>query len=425
MRLLHLADIHLDTLFARRSQRLRERLREASREAFRRAVGLAIREEVDAVLVAGDLFDGHRLSFPTERFLLEELRRLGEAGIPCLYCTGNHDPGSGIAGDGRIRWPAHVELFADGEPRSVVIERGGRPVGTVTSAGHRTDREGDDLSARFGGRPDPSLPAVAMLHTQVTGAGGAEAHERYAPSELPSLRRAPFDYWALGHIHLRQTLETTPGIRYPGNLQGRSPRETGAKGGLLVELPGPGATPAVEFVDLAPIRWEVLEVDGIDAIHTLDGLLHRIAELWREARGAEPGRPGTEWIVRVRLTGASPLAGELALEENRRTLVSETAQNLDLLEVELRTGGVRSTVDPAEYRERQDPVGLALRILRSLEGADPGADSDLPMEVDPSTLAGLVDAPGSDPADYIREILGDEVGARILIDRFRALGEGR
>ena len=69
MRFLHLADVHLDTPFAGRSDDVRRRLREASREALRRAVSCAIAERVHAVLLAGDLFDGERLSFGTERFL--------------------------------------------------------------------------------------------------------------------------------------------------------------------------------------------------------------------------------------------------------------------------------------------------------------------------------------------------------------------
>ena len=65
MRFLHVADVHLDTSFSGRSEAVRRRLRDASREAFRRAVDLAIREDVHAFLIAGDLFDGERLSFQT------------------------------------------------------------------------------------------------------------------------------------------------------------------------------------------------------------------------------------------------------------------------------------------------------------------------------------------------------------------------
>ena len=105
-RFIHIADVHLDTPFASRSEALRERLREAAREAFRRAADLAISQKVDAFLIAGDLFDGDRLSFATERFLLQQLDRLHEGGVSVYYACGNHDPG-GARIDG-MPWPPGV-----------------------------------------------------------------------------------------------------------------------------------------------------------------------------------------------------------------------------------------------------------------------------------------------------------------------------
>ena len=71
------------------------RLRSAALEALDRCVDTAISEQVDAVLIAGDLFDGTRLSFGTERLLLTRLARLADEGIQVVYATGNHDPGDG------------------------------------------------------------------------------------------------------------------------------------------------------------------------------------------------------------------------------------------------------------------------------------------------------------------------------------------
>src|SRR5262245_32521126 len=121
MRFLHIADVHLDTPFAGRSDDVRKRLREASREALRRAVSCALTERVHAVLLAGDLFDGERMSFATERFLVDELGRLAEAGIPLVYATGNHDPGRDAQRTRPLAWPGNVELVGDAAPRRIVI----------------------------------------------------------------------------------------------------------------------------------------------------------------------------------------------------------------------------------------------------------------------------------------------------------------
>ncbi len=76
LRILHVADVHLDTSFYGRDESMRRKLRSACQQAFKSAVDVAIEREVHAFLIAGDLFDNDRLSFPTERFILDEMWRL-------------------------------------------------------------------------------------------------------------------------------------------------------------------------------------------------------------------------------------------------------------------------------------------------------------------------------------------------------------
>jgi DNA repair protein SbcD/Mre11 len=416
MRFLHLADVHLDTLFVARDERLRRRLREASHQALRAAFAVARRERVDAVLMAGDLFDGTRLSLSTERFLVDALAELAGSGIPFLYATGNHDPAdSGGRGITRLRWPDGVERFEVAEPRTVEVRRNGELVGTVTAAGHEGPREARDLSRAFRPPAAAGVPAVAMLHTQVGGARSEGDHLRYAPSERPLLEGAGFDYWALGHIHLRQELATQPGIHYPGNLQGRSPRETGAKGGLLVELTGPGALPEVTFVELAPVRWEEIRVAELAEAESLEPLLQTVEAGWREARRTDPGRPGTEWMLRVRLEGASPLHQQLRDRHEAEALGVELAARLGALEVEVRTEGLRPALDTSVAIERQDAAGEALRLVRRL--AEPGGPS--PSEalgVAPPDLAGFEGHEAAELDAYLRDLL--EGADAELLERF-------
>lgn len=423
MRFLHLADVHLDTLFAGRGEEVRRRLRDASREALRRGFDRARRERVDAVLVAGDLFDGTRLSLATERFLGTEVAALAEAGIPLVYVTGNHDPGTlfgpGPGAHGRLPWLERVHLLDGPEPRTVEVRREGRLVGTVTGAGHATNREERDLSRGLRPPGGTGVPAVALLHTQVGGAGGEEAHDRYAPSDLSHLRMAGFDYWALGHIHLRQVLESFPGIHYPGNVQGRSPRERGPKGGLLVEIASAGAPPDVTFVELASVRWETIVVDDLsDSAHG-ELLVRRVLERWRRARTSDPGLPGTEWMVRVELQGPSPLHGVLRDPSERAALAEDLAPRLGALEVEVRTGTLRAALDLAPALERQDAAGAALRMVRNLVSPGGPSPSEL-LAVGTGDLAGIPDvAPGDGAAldAYLRSLL--EGGELDLLERFQ------
>jgi DNA repair exonuclease SbcCD nuclease subunit len=412
MRFLHVADVHLDTPFAGRSDEVRRRLREASREALRRAVTCALDERVHAVLLAGDLFDGERMSFQTERFLLDELGRLAEAGIPLVYATGNHDPGRDAQRTRPLAWPPNVHLVGDGEPRRIAIrDRGGRTVGDVTAAGPASRRETGDLAAAFPPVLDHALPQVALLHTQVRGSRGAEEHEPYAPSDLLRLLASGHDYWALGHVHLRQCLSEGPAIHYSGNTQGRTHRERGPKGGLLVELER-GARARVEFRPFGPVRFETVVVDAIESADSLARLLGRMRACWEAARRDDPGEPGTEWVTRFRFAGGSPSWRRLGQEEERAALAQEIGRELGLLDAEVQATGVHAVVRVDEHRGRMDVLGTALRLLddvRAGRTALPGLHAE--------ELAGLDRPDAGDAVAYVRELLEDadgELAARML-----------
>ena len=102
---------------------------------------------------------------------------------------------------------------------------------------------------------------IGVLHTGLGGMGG---HANYAPCSLEDLVNKGYQYWALGHVHQAAVLHEWPHIVFPGNLQGRHVRETGAKGACLVTVEDN------EIVDLVSVpcdvvRWAVLPVPLIDA----------------------------------------------------------------------------------------------------------------------------------------------------------------
>jgi DNA repair protein SbcD/Mre11 len=412
MRFVHVADVHLDTSFAGRSDSVRKRLREASRAAFRRAVDLAIREDVHAFLIAGDLFDGDRLSFRTERFLLDQVTRLGEHGIAVVYASGNHDPGSLSTGPRPLAWPANVHVAADGTPRRFLIsDAAGTPVGYVTTVGHATSEEKTDLS-RILPRPAGELPEVGLLHTQVHSSLGAEEHHSYAPSELSYLLRAGYDYWALGHVHVRQMLADDPPVWYAGSLQGRTHADRGERGALLVDVTDRDA-PAVAFRPLAPVRWDTVSIDRLDDVASLDELERRVQLAWTAGRDTDPGGPGTEWMARVVLAGACPLWSELRTQEDLDLLADELRELLGALEVAIVADAVHPVLPIEEHRGRVDVLGEALRLSAAIRRGQAQLAS-----LDPGDLAGMTsDDPGV-VARYVRSLLGGADGdlAALLLE---------
>lgn len=412
VRLLHLADVHLDTAFEGRSAALREHLRSALRTAFRRAVDCAIDEDVHAVLLAGDLFDDERLSVATEAFLVEQVQRLDDAGIDTVYVTGNHDPGGSGFRAAKIEWPDRFHYVDDRSPTTIdVTGPEGDRCATVVAAGHVDAHEETNLAARFPERQGPE-PTVGLLHAHVTSADQVEAHDQYAPCTVDDLRTPGYDYWALGHVHTRQQVDDTANAWYPGNLQGRSPRETGARGGLLVTL-RPNGTSEVAFRPFAPTRWSHLTPDALDDVETVQALVQKVSAAYQEkARDAT----ATDWLLRVTLRGPCPMANELDDPEQVAELEEVIARRLSgsVRDVEVRARRLVPPVDPDDYRGETHLVGEVLDLMDRARTDDETLDA-----VAPDALAGVSDEKPEVRRAYLRSLLEGldrEAVARLLTE---------
>ena len=111
-RFVHAADIHLDSplkSLALRDPALAELVGNATRRAFVKIVNICLEERVDALLLAGDLYDGDQTSMQTARFLADQLRLLHEADIPVFIIRGNHDAISRITDE--LTLPDTVTIF--------------------------------------------------------------------------------------------------------------------------------------------------------------------------------------------------------------------------------------------------------------------------------------------------------------------------
>ncbi len=408
LRIIHAGDIHLDTPYRRHDDAARARLREAGREAFTRLIDLALERKADALLLAGDLFDNDWLTLATERVLVDELMRATSAGVTVVYATGNHDPGRANYRAMGIDWPKEgFHLVASRQPRRIAIEREGEVVGWVVAAGHQTPREDRDLAAGFPTAPGPE-PAVGLLHAQVTRAAAAEQHDRYAPTTLETLDPS-YAYWALGHIHQRQEVRRDPPVHYSGNLQGRHFAEEGAKGALVVTLER-GAVPEIEFEPLAPVRWETIEPAGLNAAQHLADVHDAVATAFDSRLGGAD--VDQEWILRVDLRGACPLAPLLASGDERTELAAQLRDDLNVLDVEVRDRGLHPPMDIEAHRDQPHLLGHTLALLQRAANDDTELD-----RITPTELAGSRGGDAAARRKYLRWLLQDldtEAGQRLL-----------
>jgi DNA repair exonuclease SbcCD nuclease subunit len=111
-RFVHAADIHLDSplrSLALRDTELASLIGNSTRHAFVRIIDLCLSEKVDALLLAGDLYDGDQTSMKTARFLADQLRRVSERGIRTFIIRGNHEAASPITRE--LDLPEQVKVF--------------------------------------------------------------------------------------------------------------------------------------------------------------------------------------------------------------------------------------------------------------------------------------------------------------------------
>ena len=111
-RFVHSADLHLDSplrSLALRDEETASLVAGASRETLVRMIDLCLEEKVDALLLAGDLFDGQLRSMKTAIFFTRQMERLNQAGIRALIVRGNHDAASRLTR--LLSLPDNVHMF--------------------------------------------------------------------------------------------------------------------------------------------------------------------------------------------------------------------------------------------------------------------------------------------------------------------------
>ncbi|MFK7861485.1 MAG: exonuclease SbcCD subunit D [Granulosicoccus sp.] len=304
IKLIHTADVHLDSplqTLALRDPDLREKVQCASRNAFTRIVDQAIEHQVAAVMIAGDLFDGAARSAKTAAFLLVELRRLEQASIRVFYIKGNHDAENPLTGETAL--PENVHVF-DGNGGKEQLASSGVWIHGVSFSERKAVKS---LLGKFDA-PVPDAINIGMLHTSLNGSA---SHDVYAPCTVQELIDTGFDYWALGHIHKRQTHSKDPWIVMPGIPQGRDIGEPGSQSATLITI-DEGEITTSEFptsgIEFSTMLLDISALQDVTALHAL------AKEALHQLLGALQSDDG---IVRIKLQGQSDLRWQLLRDRDQ------------------------------------------------------------------------------------------------------------
>ena len=404
MKFIHAADIHLDSSLhglERYEGAPVDEIRSATRRAFDKLIELAIDEEVDFVLLAGDIYDGDWKDYNTGLYFVERMVRLREAGIRVFIVAGNHDAASQITK--HLRLPENVKMFATRTPERVVLED--LDV-AIHGQGFASRAVTEDLSQAYP-QYDTQFFNIGLLHTCLDGKPG---HEPYAPCTVDGLRSKGYQYWALGHVHKREEVSRDPWIVFPGNIQGRHIREVGPKGCTLVTVES-GEIVDVEHRDLDVMRWALCELD-VSASETVDDIYEQVRDGLQSVLDAAEGRPAA-----VRLVLQGDCSAHSALHAGRDRWIQEYralatglgGAGIWLEKVSIKT---RPSVSADEILTRDDALAGLLRTIRDME-LDESALGQLADEISalrqklPAELLGGDDPYDPTSPDVLKDALED------------------
>lgn len=303
---LHAADLHLGSPLlglALKDEAIARRFAEASRRAFTSLVTQAINERVAFVLIAGDIYDGEWRDTSIGLFFARELARLHRELIPVYIIKGNHDAESVVTS--AITLPEAVTVFSTRKTETRLLE----DLRVAIHGRSFPTREVADNWALAYPEAKHGWFNIGLLHTSCDGRPG---HASYAPCTLADMAARGYDYWALGHVHEFEIVSSDPYVVYPGNLQGRSVRECGPKGAVIVDVED-GRVTNLRRIVTDQARWAVLAVDA-QPHETEAALLGALEDAFRSVADAAEGRLVA---ARVRLTGETALHRRLVADQAR------------------------------------------------------------------------------------------------------------
>ena len=372
MRFLHTSDWHVGKVL-KGHDRLPEQ-----REVLAEIVRIAAEQQVDAVLVAGDLYETATPSPAAQQLVVQTLLALRDGGAEVVAVAGNHDnpstldayrPLAGAAGItlvGRVRRPADggvVTLTArsDGTRMRVAavpflsqrwaVRSAELLAGTPAQNSAGYDAWVRRIVASLAGGFAPGSVNVVLAHLTVTGAalGGGERQAQSIFEYHVPANAFPADahYVALGHLHRRQSVPAAAPVHYSG-----SP--------LRVDFGEVDSTPVVLVVEATPdtpARVTDVPVTSARVLRTVRGTLAELA-------AAAPAVEETD-LVKVVVTEPA----RAGLREDVRELFPTA------LEVQVARDRAPAAGSPDRARPDRAPAALLRDYLRGRDVADPRVES--------------------------------------------------
>ena len=353
-RFIHTADWQIGRQYSQFDPDDAQALADARIEAVQRIAALAAEHRVDAVLVAGDVFDLQTVSERTIRRLFNATHAFGGAWI---MIPGNHDAALREsvwtlaqrlgAVPANVRLSLQPELIDDFEA-----------LGFVVLTAPLTQRHTyTDLTAEFAQQVSaPGLVRIGLAHGSVQGVL-AEGIDSSNPIAADSALRGRLDYLALGDWHGCKRIDArcwysgTPETdRFKGNDPGHA---------LLIEVAQRGAEPVVTRLAVGRYRWMQDSV-ALALPSDLDALVERL-----QAVDAHD-------VLRIAIDGHTDLAGR----ERLQSAIGQARARGRSVEVQLHALQLAPTADDLAALQADGYLASVIHVLQQRQQReDDGADT--------------------------------------------------
>lgn len=290
IKLIHASDLHLGHDFSGLGIKAVTRRRELLR-TFMEITALAKKENIDLLLLTGDLFESWSIPDDTLSLVQQELAAL--APIPVLIAAGNHDP---LTPDAPYRfpenWSENVCIFPR-EFSSIVFDSLELE---VWGASFPSSYVPHSLFQKVS-PTRPEYLQIGMIHGTLGGAGSSE----YNPISLQQIEESGLAYLALGHIHKPSGIQKQGQTyyAYPGCPEGMGFDELGPRGVLLGRIGKNHCD--LSLVPLSQREYLEISVDLSSATGSQDA-----ATLIRNALEQEQGETYPQHLYKIFLTGKLP-----------------------------------------------------------------------------------------------------------------------
>lgn len=254
VKIIHCADIHLDTVFSELSSSEAKKRREDLRSAFSKTVDLVKKENADMFIISGDLFDFQNVSRNTVEFVKAKLCEISE--VPVYICAGNHDPKTSDSYYSLYDFGENVHIF---DTNMEWIEKDGYDIYGISFKASVAD---DSYLAEFKVK-NPDKINIMVMHGDFTS-------KDYNLITKTQMEESGIHYLALGHIHKFEVIKSGKCTAvFPGCPEGRGFDETSDKGVVLTEVTKEETK--VSFIPVARRKYHELTVDvtGIVSVYEL------------------------------------------------------------------------------------------------------------------------------------------------------------